>query len=134
VSPRLLTIAGLFVVAAVALIAFKVGVLDYELIPQPAPDRWSVQIEVRLAAPEERTRVTFLLPADGGGQRIYDERVSADGMRFYIRPRGGNRVGVVTGAPEGAGRILYRFSVQTMQPATPAVIPSSAPPLGATAR
>ncbi|WP_373044644.1 UUP1 family membrane protein [Vulgatibacter sp.] len=130
-SPRLLTVAGAFVVAAVALIAYKVGVLGYEISPQPAPDRWSVQTEVRLTAPEERTRLTFLLPADGGGQRIYDERVSADGMRFYIRPKDGNRVGVAVGRPDGPGRLVYRFSVQTRKSDGPrAVLPASAPALG----
>ena len=78
-SPRLLTVAALFVFAALAVIAYKVGVLGYELVPNPAPDRWSVQTEVRMRNPDERARVTFLLPADGPGQRIYDERVSADG-------------------------------------------------------
>jgi len=134
VSPRLLAIAGAFVAAAIALIAYKVGVLRYELIPQPAPDRWSVQTEVRLAGAEDRSRVTFLLPADGGGQRIYDERVSAEGMRFFIRPRGDNRVGLVVGRPEGSGRLVYRFSVQTLQDPSPPVFPASAPPLGAAER
>lgn len=95
-----------------ALVAYKVGVLGYEISPQPAPDRWSVQTEVRLTNPDPRTRISFLLPADGPGQRIYDERVSADGMRFYIRPKDGNRVGVAVGQPEGGGRVVYRFSVQ----------------------
>lgn len=111
-SPRILTVAALLVLTAVTIVAYKVGVLGYELVPDPAPDRWTVQTEVRMRNPDERARVTFLLPADGPGQRIYDERVSADGTRFFIRPRGVNRVGVALGAPE-VGRIIYRFSVQT---------------------
>ena len=130
-SPRLLTVAGAFVVVAVALIAYKVGMLGYELSPQPAPDRWSVQTELKLTNPDERTRVSFLLPADGPGQRIYDERVTSDGMRFYIRPRGGNRVGVVVGQPDGGSRLVYRFSVQTRPRAhTGDTIPATMPALG----
>ena len=71
-SPRLLTVAGAFVVVAIALIAYKVGMLGYELSPRPAPDRWSVQTELKLTNPDDRTRISFLLPADGPGQRIYD--------------------------------------------------------------
>lgn len=128
-SPRILTIAGLFVVTAVALLVFKVGVLGYDLIPAPAPDRWSIQTELRVANQGEPANVTFLLPADGARQRIYDERVSSAGMRFFIRPQGENRVGVVEGTPEGAGRVIYRFSLQTKHPETPPVIPASAAPL-----
>lgn len=129
-SPRLLTVAAAFVVVALALITYKVGILGYELSPQPAPDRWSVQTEVRLTNPDDKARVTFLLPADSGHQKIYDERVSSSGMRFFIRPREGNRVGVALGRPEdGASSLSYRFSVQTRGPAAPFVMPAKVPAL-----
>lgn len=128
-SRRLLAVAALFALSAIGLITYKVVALGYELDPKPAPDRWSVQLEVKLAAPEENPRVTFFLPADGPGQRIYDERVSAEGMRFYIRPREGNRVAVALGTPDEGSRITYRFSMQTL-PSPPSELPASLPPLG----
>lgn len=112
-SPRLLAVVVSLVLLAGGLITYKVWALGYEPWPKPAPDRWSVQIEVPLQTPSDTARITFLLPADGAGQRIYDERVNAEGMRFFIRPREGNRVGVAVGEPEDGTRLSYRFSVQT---------------------
>ena len=127
-SRRLIAVAAAFALTAIALITYKVVVLGYELNPKPAPDRWSIQLEVKLQNPAENARVTFFLPADGPGQRIYDERVSAEGMRFYIRPRDGNRVAVVVGRPDEGSRLTYRFSMQNL-PAPQALLPASLPPL-----
>lgn len=127
-SARLIAVAASFVVTALALITYKVIALGYELDPKPAPDRWSVQFEVRLHNPEPNARITFFLPADGPSQRIYDERVSAEGMRFYIRPRDGNRVAVALGQPDENAKLGYRFSMQTL-PSPPAELPTSLPPI-----
>lgn len=121
------------VLLAGGLIGYKVWALGYEPWPKPAPDRWSVQIEVPLQAPTDSARVTFLLPADGAGQRIYDEQVNAAGMQFFIRPKEGNRVGVALGEPEDGARLSYRFSVQTKPlPADP--LPEVVPALMDTER
>ena len=127
-SPRLIAVAVSFVVCAVALITYKVVALGYELDPKPAPDRWSVQMEAKLIGPDDKSKVTFFLPADGPSQRIYDERVSSEGMRFYIRPKEGNRVAVAMGKPDEGSRLTYRFSLQTL-PVQPAELPKSLPAL-----
>lgn len=127
-SSRLIAVAVSFVICAVALIAYKVIVLGYELDPKPAPDRWSIQMEAKLVGPDEKSRVTFFLPADGPSQRIYDERVSSEGMRFYIRPREGNRVAVAVGKLDDGSRLTYRFSMQTL-PVQRAELPRSLPAL-----
>lgn len=130
-SRSILVTAALFVLLAVALITYKVVALGYEPFPRPAPDRWSVQIEIDAGETSEDARLVFLLPADGPLQKIYDERMSAEGLRFFIRPRGSNnRVGVAVGTTEGVGRISYRFSVQTRQAPDgelPEVLPALAP-------
>lgn len=128
-SPRLLTVAFCFVAAALTLIGYKVAVLGYELVPKAAPDRWSIQTELRLSNPDDRARIVFLLPVDSGRQKIYDERVSAQGMRFFIRPKGGNRVGLAMGKPEEGDGLTYRFSVQTRGDSGPVFIPDRVPAL-----
>ncbi len=128
-SLRLIAVAAAFVLAATGLITYKVVWLDYELDPKPAPDRWSVQMEVRLFNPDDSAKVTFFMPADGTNQRIYDERVSAEGMRFFIRPRDGNRVAVAVGKPDEGSRLTYRFSMQTLPPKE-GELPRSVPPIG----
>jgi transglutaminase-like putative cysteine protease len=129
-SNRLLAVAAVLALVGLGIVAYKVAGLDYELFPAPAPDRWSVQLEVRLEEPTaDRARVAFFLPAEGPEQKIYDERFAAEGMRFYIRPRGGNRMGVVTGSAADAGAVNYSFSLQTLRgPDLP--LPASAPPPG----
>ncbi|AKU90198.1 UUP1 family membrane protein [Vulgatibacter incomptus] len=128
-SSRLIAVAVGFILIAAGLIAYKVIGLGYELVPKPAPDRWSVQMEVRLTNPDDKTRITFFLPADGPGQRIYDERVSAEGMRFFIRPREGNRVAVALGKLDDGSRLTYRFSAQLL-PSPHTELPKSLPPMG----
>ncbi|HEY0839086.1 MAG TPA: 7TM domain-containing protein, partial [Vulgatibacter sp.] len=83
----------------------------------------------KLVNPDEKSRVTFFMPADGPSQRIYDERVSAEGMRFFIRPRDGNRVAVALGKPDEGSRLTYRFSLQTL-PTQRAELPKALPALG----
>lgn len=125
-TPRLFAVAGAFVLSALGLIAYKVVALGYEPWPKPAPDRWSVQIEIPLELRSEESDVAFFLPADGPTQRIYDERVDAAGMGFFIRPRGPNRIGMAIGRPEDGARLTYRFSVRTRpQPVDP--IPEAIP-------
>ena len=128
-SSRLLAVAAALAALGLGLVAFKVFGLGYELFPPPAPDRWSVQIEVRLDKPTgDRTRAAFFLPADGPRQKIYDERLAAEGMRFYIRPKAENRMGVVVGSPTEAGAVTYSFSLQTLaEPDLP--LPAGVPPL-----
>ncbi len=124
---RVALVALGFVALAAALVSYKVLELGYELSPLPADDRWSVQTEVRIEGAASDARVSFFLPADGPRQRIYDERVTAEGMRFFIRPRGRNRMGMAVGSPVGPG-ISYRFSLQTV-PAPDEPLPASSPPL-----
>lgn len=119
-TPRLFAVAGALVLSAVGLILYKVLALGYEPWPQPAPDRWSVQIEIPLKLRADESEIAFFLPADGPTQRIYDERVDAAGMSFFIRPRGPNRIGMALGRPEDGVRLTYQFSVRTRpQPVDP---------------
>ena len=128
-SSRILALAIAFVSLAVGLIAYKVIALGYEPWPKPAPDRWSVQIEIPLEVREDESNVAFFLPVDGPSQRIYDERVDAAGMGFFIRPEDGNRIGMAIGRPEDGAPLTYRFSVRTRQrPADP--FPEEIPALG----
>jgi transglutaminase-like putative cysteine protease len=130
-SSRLLAVAAVLALLGLGIVAYKVLGLGYELFPAPAPDRWSVQIAVRLDGPTgDKARVAFFLPADGPRQKIYDERLAADGMRFYIRPKDGNRMGLVVGDPTETPQVTYSFSLQTL--AEPdRKLPASAPPLDA---
>lgn len=128
-SPRIVATAIAFVLLALGLITYKVVALGYEVWPQPAPDRWSVQVEIPLEAREEESTVSFFLPVDGPTQRIYDERVDAAGMGFFIRPENGNRIGMAVGRPDERAMLSYRFSVRTVpRPADP--LPEEIPALG----
>ncbi len=125
----MLPVALLLLAAGVGLVAWKIFGLGYELVPTPARNRWVVQTEVRYRVDGEKPRLTFFLPADRPGQKIYDERVAAEGVRFFIKPRQGNRVGVAVGTPVGEG-VSYRFTLEA-EPPVPAELPKSAPPLSA---
>ncbi len=125
----MLPVALLLFAAGVGLVAWKLFGLGYELVPTPARNRWLVQTEVRYRADGEKPRMTFFLPADRQGQKIYDERVAAEGVRFYIRPKQGNRVGLAVGTPVGEG-VSYRFTLEA-EPILPAELPATAPPLSA---
>lgn len=128
-TPRILAVAIAFVSLATGLIAYKVIALGYEPWPKPAPDRWSVQVDIPLEAQEEESNLAFYLPVDGPTQRIYDEQVDAAGMGFFIRPEEGNRIGMAIGHPEDGTSLSYRFSVRIRpQPADP--LPEEIPGLG----
>lgn len=127
-SPRILAVAIAFVSLAVGLIAYKVIALGYEAWPKPAPDRWSVQIEIPVELRDDEANVAFFLPVDGPTQRIYDERVEASGMGFFIRPEDGNRIGMAIGRPEDGTRLSYRFSVRS-RPLPVDPLPDSIPAL-----
>ena len=68
-SRRYLAVAALLVLAAASLIAYKVLHLGYELVPGPAPDRWSVQTEVEIG----QAFVDKLLAAHVRGEEIVSE-------------------------------------------------------------
>src|SRR5690606_20108456 len=87
-----------------------------------------VQVEIPIEMREDEANIAFFLPVDGATQRIYDERVDAAGMGFFIRPEEGNRIGMAIGRPEDGTRLSYRFSVRSRpQPVDP--LPESIPAL-----
>lgn len=108
---RVVLLAAGLAVVGVAIAAYKVFALGYELVPQAAEDRWAVQMQLRLEGSGDAAKVRFFLPVDRPDQRVYDERVLAEGMRFYIRPKDHNRVGYLRARFNGRNLVSYRFSV-----------------------
>ncbi len=111
---RILALASLLGLAGGLLVLYKTLALDYALFPVAATDRWAVQIRVTGHGRGEKAKVRFFLPPSTAYQRVYDERVLAEGHPFYIRPKGPNRVGYVSGVVEGLLDVSYRFSVHLL--------------------
>ena len=111
---RILVLASLLGLAGGLLVLYKTVALDYALFPIAATDRWAVQIHVTGEGRGQRARVRFFLPPSNAYQRIYDERVLAEGHPFYIRPKGPNRQGVVSDVVEGLLDVSYRFSAHLL--------------------
>lgn len=112
VSARVLLLSGMLAALGCGIAAYKSVVLGYDFIPRTSENSWVVQLETRLQGSGQRARVRIYLPKeDQPGQRIYDERVLSEGMRFFIRPMGGNRVGHLSGQLDGRTNVSYRFSV-----------------------
>ncbi|RMG17245.1 MAG: hypothetical protein D6729_09100 [Deltaproteobacteria bacterium] len=121
-NARIWALAALLVLSSGGLVLYKTTVLDYELFPRAAADRWIVQMLLTGRGHGEPAKARFFLPVSSPYQRIYDERVLSEGIEFFIRPKGPNRVGYVSDVVDGILNLSYRFAVH-LRP-RPAELPS----------
>ncbi len=109
---RVVLLAALLAGCGIAVVAYKVKALGYDLVPRATEDRWSVQIQLRFRSVGEDAGARVFLPADRlPRQRIYDERILAEGARFDVSTHGDNRIGTISGRPGTSGTLSYRFAV-----------------------
>lgn len=103
---------AVLVALPMALMAYKVAVLDYRLADVLPLTRYDVTIEMRFDGHGNDVRVRSFLPLTDGHQQIFDERSSAPAMHFASDATGPNRLATWSGSSTADGtRVEHRFSV-----------------------
>jgi hypothetical protein len=122
---NVLVAGALLVLLGVGLFATKTLRYGIPMAPTQNLGPWQVELRISARGQGARGSVRALLPSTEGGQVIFDERSSSDRLKFSIRDRGGNRIGVWTGWLKDVHEVVYQFRVQSHAVTTP--LPSQGP-------
>lgn len=118
---HLSVLAGVLVVMAVALFAYKVAVFGFPLLPEERTDVWRVEVQIQFEAGGGPAKVEMFVPARTGDYTVVDQSFVSPGYGITTERHVGQGMRAVYSVREAKGlqTLYYRAVVQRgREPAT----------------
>lgn len=117
-TKKVLIISTLLILISLVTTLYKALVLKYSFFPELPGDLWLVDYNITFQGRGKPGKIKINLPLQSPSQRVFDERFSSEGIRFFIREsgRGGiNRICFWAGILKGTKVFSYRFLLKVKE-------------------